>query len=1525
MADALPTADEFFGAPAAAPQQAKAPGLPTADDFFAVKPAAPAMPSASSGFMTALGASPPGQDEYLAQTPIGKILDAFGQGAKQGWGTDNTGISDETADWLKKVGIFNDASKGQTSLLRSFNEGLFRPLAAGVNLTAKTLGAAQFGVAGAAEQAGIEAGQPGLGRDVAGIVESAGGLMGSPGALGIHPAVADLDRARSVGAVGHDEAVYFGTQEPKPGDGQVIQPGLTLPEKPAEAQGTPPASPVPEEAAPPDVHTIARQIAPEVFQGPKGYDALIQQKDTFNRWIGELGDTRDQAATASIDAQIADTQARLEDATGKRAATYRDRLDDLQEQRQAALDDANHDTPGMARVRAELQKTDYAMRDLAPQVSAAYREAQSRMPPPETATEPQPQAAGVQEVAPASSEPVVAPEPTETPPAAADAVPGVEPAKSGPANQNIVTNIADDVSKKLVAAGRPQEEADAAAALVASHYEARAQNLGTTAQELYAKDGAEIEAGTKGRKGEAGRTVLKDGQATIRLMGSADASTFIHETGHQWLEELTRDAADERATDSVKADAKTVRDWLGTEEGEAIPTRAHEKFARGFERYLMEGRAPTAELSGVFAKFKDWLTSIYQTVSKLRSPITDDIRDVFDRLISKPSEGTVIAPDRGPGKTFADIHEAEAQTTPPERAAQVADNVRSEIDQQAKQGAPEVHAELNPNGEAGGIAPENANPPSGGNAPEPVSRENGPPRQSGAVAASGNDAAAAGGELRAATGEPSRDAIGGARPERYDPNSVTERDSPLDKAGNIRPELLNFNDADAAANLLHRLAAADLDFNDSRFGTRAYQWALDVKAAGQMVVETVNRAVELEKKWLASDNEADGAEYVRAREQAMIASQLLAEVKSGSGRALAANRRVPQIAEAQNLADFIEQNTNKTLFQIRDEGKLLSQLDTPAKQAKFLEDSGKTTWQKTRSYILSYFINNLISGPLTHAAYSIGNTTWALFKVGADVTTAAGIDAIREYMRGAPLENRVHFAEVPAALTALYRGWRDALPAAATALKTGIPFMQGAEEMAKRAGEPLPSAEPPRQTIPGKVGYVLETPSRSVTAIHTLFYAANYTAEIARRAVRSALNAGLDGDAYNTHVADFIAKPPDLDVAQAHDEALKMVLMKQPPFDGFMGNLNRAVNSNLAAKIVMPFMQIGSNILREGLVEHSPLGIASSEVRDNLSGKNGAIAQSTQYAKIAVGTTAAVSTVGLAMEGLITGGGPASPSEQRIKRATGWLPYSIKVGDTYIPYRKFLGPLGPLIGGAADLYEVGHAAGTDGFSKAASSLIMGMSEVVMDETWMSGLSNFTNAAKNWDQDGGKYLRGLATDFIPFSIGLGQVARLVDPYQREVKTLTDAIKNKIPFMSQDLHPMRDMWGEPMTGRTMLSPSAAVTDPATQTLAQLDYAPAKPQGLINGIRLTPEQYDDYTRIAGRTAHMRINALVTAPGFQARMAEEPGRALKSLQDIISNSRAGARQQILMQSAAQDGDNSIAAQAYRAKQAKITGVPVQ
>jgi len=142
-----------------------------------------------------------------------------------------------------------------------------------------------------------------------------------------------------------------------------------------------------------------------------------------------------------------------------------------------------------------------------------------------------------------------------------------------------------------------------------------------------------------------GRIVFPDGSnaaAIIELFQSRDQSTFLHETGHLWLEQLRADAMEEGASDQLKADWQSVQDWFVANghplEDGAIPVDAHELWARGVERYLMEGTAPTPLLRRAFEQFKAWLVAIYRSVDRLRAPITPEIRAVMDRLIATDEE-----------------------------------------------------------------------------------------------------------------------------------------------------------------------------------------------------------------------------------------------------------------------------------------------------------------------------------------------------------------------------------------------------------------------------------------------------------------------------------------------------------------------------------------------------------------------------------------------------------------------------------------------------------------------------------------------------------------------------------------------------------------------------------------------------------------------------------------------------------------------------------------------------------------------
>ena len=120
----------------------------------------------------------------------------------------------------------------------------------------------------------------------------------------------------------------------------------------------------------------------------------------------------------------------------------------------------------------------------------------------------------------------------------------------------------------------------------------------------------------------------------IKLGKKSDLSTVLHEMGHYYLEVIGDLVQGGKANESLAADYGVIRDWLGADAGKPLTVDQHEQFARGFEKYLATGKAPSIELQDAFARFKRWLVGVYKDLARLNVEISPEVRGVFDRLLA---------------------------------------------------------------------------------------------------------------------------------------------------------------------------------------------------------------------------------------------------------------------------------------------------------------------------------------------------------------------------------------------------------------------------------------------------------------------------------------------------------------------------------------------------------------------------------------------------------------------------------------------------------------------------------------------------------------------------------------------------------------------------------------------------------------------------------------------------------------------------------------------------------------------------
>lgn len=128
-----------------------------------------------------------------------------------------------------------------------------------------------------------------------------------------------------------------------------------------------------------------------------------------------------------------------------------------------------------------------------------------------------------------------------------------------------------------------------------------------------------------------------DNKASVYMFNGADVSSLAHEmSGHlsrRFLEQLSN------VDEDFASDYEKAKKWAGVRDNQWT-IAAEEKWARGFERYLRDGKAPTKALKSVFDNLREWLKNIYKYIkgSSIDIELTPEITRVFDNLLGARSE-----------------------------------------------------------------------------------------------------------------------------------------------------------------------------------------------------------------------------------------------------------------------------------------------------------------------------------------------------------------------------------------------------------------------------------------------------------------------------------------------------------------------------------------------------------------------------------------------------------------------------------------------------------------------------------------------------------------------------------------------------------------------------------------------------------------------------------------------------------------------------------------------------------------------
>lgn len=767
-----------------------------------------------------------------------------------------------------------------------------------------------------------------------------------------------------------------------------------------------------------------------------------------------------------------------------------------------------------------------------------------------------------------------------------------------------------------------------------------------------------------------------------------------------------------------------------------------------------------------------------------------------------------------------------------------------------------------------------------------------------------------------------------------------------EKAGNIRLDQIGIN-ADAKEVMLEAAKNND-DFNQARQGNVPLSQVESLSGASGVPSEILsandglgrlmhNDAVvrtwlqafhqatdEIAEQMKVVANTGDEADIAKLRDM-KLRFQHMQEQVSGltaeAGRTLRVFRDFYESkGKAEAIGKVLEDNPGLdagSLKRLADAGK---GLDSPEAVARFIHDSNKLTfWDK----YLYYWVNALISGPVTHVKYIGANAAFGAYEAGVITPVAGALGTLRRLAGGT---DGVYVGEAAARTWGLLAGTPDAIKAAWTAARENV-MTALPNEVEGKAVNPLSQTRP--NPIGGKLGFAIGIPGRSAAGIHSFFRFLGYRAEIEAQAYRQAAKEGLSpaDQAFWERRGALASQPTEAMMNAGIENGNHLTFISE---QGEFGKaISKLANTRFGEsgvqpfKLILPFTHIPGQILRAGL-EQTPAAFIDSKMRADLLGKNGAVAADTARARLIAGGAVSGMVANWAVNDTITGYGPTDP-EERARWLRTHEPYSVRLGGSWYSYNK-LGPIGDLIGLVANLVEVGPKVAEGDYENAVGHVIKATSRMLEDEVGMQGLVNLIDALNDPDRKMSRFVAGQAASNLPYSSLLRQTASsgipftggfLGDPYMREAKTFVDQLRYQVPFARQDLLPKRDWLGQPMDNpgyASIIRQRAVNADPIDVAVSQLrGFRPAPPQARIGGVALPAQMFDEYQVTAGAITRAMLEPVVGAPGWGEM---PPGIREQVIHTMVENARRTAGSMM------QARHPELIMQGVKDRQDKINGV---
>ncbi len=442
----------------------------------------------------------------------------------------------------------------------------------------------------------------------------------------------------------------------------------------------------------------------------------------------------------------------------------------------------------------------------------------------------------------------------------------------------------------------------------------------------------------------------------------------------------------------------------------------------------------------------------------------------------------------------------------------------------------------------------------------------------------------------------------------------------------------------------------------------------------------------------------------------------------------------------------------------------------------------KTGW---KSWLDAYRYQNILSGVRTHERNIISNIWRTYIEDPLLVKPGTALWGVLKHPMNAG-EREVLISDLP-------KYWRDLFINTGVGLKAAaLSFKKGELEKSKyeEQGEKVKvgrSGKYIEDRLKQKVPSLLTGVSRFLLAQDRYFTSVHRNA-MAAQLMRHGMNESkaykeADASAENLMFRTQMGKTKPKKGELSRRE--KVLAGKQSIPEAFVDGVGEMLLGmrklpigGTVAKIYVPFITTPLNIVKEG-IKMSPLALA---------GNIGKYSQQ-DIAKILIGGAISTASFGFAMSGMMTWAPPKDEERKRAYYASGRRPYSVKIGDKWVPYSYFGAaalPMG-IAASIVDQYRDNPKKFDRNFFERLGMGLADSYKILIGQATLTSLRDGIEAVSGgWMDSGMKVLASPVKQLIPFSQLQAWINHtFIDPKYRKASGLMEEFMKTFPFASKNL--------------------------------------------------------------------------------------------------------------------------------------------